>query len=80
MVGVLGIDPTAPEWSTADAGPAADALSALVDRLVADRDAARSARDWASADRVRDLLATAGVALEDGPTGTRWSVGGDHGR
>jgi cysteinyl-tRNA synthetase len=80
MVGVLGIDPTSPDWASADAGPTADALSALVDRLVTDRDAARSARDWATADRVRELLAAAGVVLEDGPTGTRWSVGGDHGR
>jgi cysteinyl-tRNA synthetase len=81
MVGVLGIDPEAPEWASTDAGPAGAALSALVDRLVADRNAARTARDWAAADRLRDLLAASGVALEDGPTGTRWTLeDGDHGR
>jgi cysteinyl-tRNA synthetase len=81
MVGVLGIDPGAPEWTATDAGPAAAALSALVDRLVEDRNAARSARDWAAADGLRDLLAASGVALEDGPTGTRWNLeGADHGR
>jgi cysteinyl-tRNA synthetase len=80
MVGVLGIDPGAPEWSLRDHGPATAALAGLVERLVADRDTARSARDWATADRLRDLLAASGVALEDGPTGTRWSLEDDHGR
>jgi cysteinyl-tRNA synthetase len=83
MVGVLGIDPAAADWASSDAGPAGDALAALVDRLVADRDAARAGRDWAAADRLRDLLAASGVALEDGPTRTRWTLeleGGDRGR
>ena len=38
--------------------------------LVARRDQARSARDWASADRYRDELVTLGWIVEDGPTGT----------
>ena len=80
MVGVLGIDPEAPEWASVGAGAAGAALSALVDSLVTERNAARSARDWAAADRLRDLLAASGVALEDGPTGTRWSLEDDHGR
>jgi cysteinyl-tRNA synthetase len=40
-------------------------------RLVGERDAARSARDWARADAIRDELAAAGWTVEDGPEGTR---------
>ena len=77
MVAVLGVDPTAPEWTVTGTAPAAAALDALVDGLLADRDAARAAREWPRADRIRKLLSTAGVALEDGPAGTRWTLEDD---
>ena len=40
--------------------------------LLADRDAARGARDWAASDRLRDELAALGVAVEDTRDGQRW--------
>jgi cysteinyl-tRNA synthetase len=43
-----------------------------IDRLIADRKAARLRRDFAAADRIRDELATRGVLLEDSASGTRW--------
>ncbi|WP_353828934.1 cysteine--tRNA ligase [Agromyces sp. SYSU T0242] len=73
MVRVLGIDPTDALWAT-DAGPAASALDALVARLIEDRRAARAAKDWASADRIRAELADAGITIEDSQTGTHWSL------
>jgi cysteinyl-tRNA synthetase len=73
MVRVLGIDPTDPAWAT-DAGPAASALDALITRLVEDRRAARDAKDWATADRIRAELADAGITIEDSQTGTHWSL------
>jgi cysteinyl-tRNA synthetase len=45
-----------------------------VNELVKERDQARAARDFARADAIRDELATMGIAIEDGPQGTRWKV------
>jgi cysteinyl-tRNA synthetase len=45
---------------------------AEIDRLVAARNEARRARNWAESDRIRDELAGRGVVLEDGATGTSW--------
>jgi cysteinyl-tRNA synthetase len=74
MTGVLGVDPTAPEWAHAASGPVETALGALVEKLLADRTAARAAKDFAAADRIRDELATAGIAIDDTPDGARWSL------
>ncbi len=74
MVQVLGIDPRDPHWATVDAGPAASALASLVERLLADRRAAREAKDWAAADRIRSELADAGIAIEDSQNQTHWSL------
>ena len=40
--------------------------------LLAERAAARAARDWAGSDRLRDQLAAAGIAVEDTRDGQRW--------
>lgn len=47
---------------------------ALVDSLIEARTRARTERDFARADAIRDRLADMGVGIEDGPEGTRWSM------
>ncbi len=43
-----------------------------IEARLAEREAARSRRDWAAADRIRDELAAEGVIVEDTPGGSRW--------
>jgi cysteinyl-tRNA synthetase len=74
MVEVLGIDPRASHWSGAGQDASAAPLAALVERLVQERSDARAARDFATADRVRDDLAAAGITIEDTSSGPRWSI------
>ena len=40
--------------------------------LVVARNAARAAKNFAEADRIRDELGAQGIILEDSPTGTTW--------
>ena len=77
MTEILGVNPLHPQWSSASGSGADDAMTAL-DALVRDRiqarAAARAARDFTVADQIRDQLTPAGVAVEDTPSGARWSL------
>ncbi len=46
--------------------------AALVEQLIADRTAARKAKDWATADKIRDQLKEMHIVLEDTPQGVKW--------
>jgi cysteinyl-tRNA synthetase len=48
-------------------------FAARVEALIAQRAAARAAKDWPASDRVRDELAALGVTIKDGPSGTTWT-------
>ena len=75
MLGVLGLDPLAEPWASRGAD---DDLREVVDALVkgslAERQAARERKDWATADAIRDRLEDAGVLIEDTPDGSRWEL------
>jgi cysteinyl-tRNA synthetase len=77
MLDVLGLDPFAQPWASR-AGGEGDALRTVVDGLVSmlldQRTAARAARDFATADAIRDRLTALGVVVEDTPAGARWTI------
>ena len=78
MLDVFGLDPAAPEWAAATGAAASDDLTEVVDALVRtlldQRAAARAAKDWATADAIRDSLAASGLKIEDTVDGARWSL------
>ena len=49
-------------------------VAPLVEDALARRAEARAAKDFATADAIRDRLAAAGVVVEDGPAGAVWHV------
>jgi cysteinyl-tRNA synthetase len=51
-----------------------DIDEASVESRIVARNAARKAKDFKEADRIRDELAAKGIVLKDSPTGTIWEV------
>jgi cysteinyl-tRNA synthetase len=47
-----------------------------IEQLIAERAAARKAKDFKRGDAIRDQLAEHGVILKDSPTGTTWTMEG----
>ncbi|HNQ07291.1 MAG TPA: cysteine--tRNA ligase [Tetrasphaera sp.] len=76
MTDVLGVNPLAPNWVGSADGESAqtEALDLLIQSQLAARASARAARDYASADAIRDALHTAGIQIDDTPSGARWSL------
>jgi len=77
--GVLGILQQDADGWLKRSRPGSEAEGGLSDEqiesLIAQRNAAREARNWGEADRIRDQLKDAGVVLEDGAGGTGWRRG-----
>jgi cysteinyl-tRNA synthetase len=71
--GVLDIVPEqADDEATIEVDGRRVSLAGWVEGLLAERKAARAARNFSRADAIRRELDEHGVAIEDGPQGTRW--------
>lgn len=73
MVTVLGLD-SANEAQSGGDTQVSRALEQLVEAQIAARAQARAAKDWATADAIRDQLAAAGISVKDGAAGVTWSI------
>ncbi len=71
MLEVLGLAPA--QWES-QLSSEHQALDSLVQALIAERDRARDAKDYATADRIRDQLSAAGIELADSQNQTHWSL------
>ena len=69
---VLGCDPWDSTWVHSDSG-LDEVISGLVKTLLQEREEARTRKDFASADRIRDRITELGLTIEDTPDGPRWS-------
>ncbi|MFP6712246.1 MAG: cysteine--tRNA ligase [Rhodospirillales bacterium] len=74
LMGLLQLDPE--DWFKWSPESAGDGLSdAEIDALIEQRRAARTNKDFAMSDKIRDDLAAQGIVLEDGADGTTWKRG-----
>ena len=75
VLGIGGQNPAAYLAATKARGVEDSGLSpAAIEALIAERAAARKAKDFKRSDAIRDELKSKGVILEDGPQGTTWKV------
>jgi cysteinyl-tRNA synthetase len=72
VLGFLNESPEAFFGALSRAGERID--SDEIERLIEERSRARSQKDWAVADAIRDRLQNMGIVLEDGPQGTAWRL------
>jgi cysteinyl-tRNA synthetase len=69
IMGFLQADPD--DWFM---GGIDEAMKARIDALIADRIAARAAKDWPAADRIRDELTALNVEVMDSAEGATWRI------
>lgn len=72
MTTVLGLNDVRGEVQ--ESSGTAQALEVLVEAQLQARAEARAKKDWAASDAIRDILAAAGIAVEDGSDGASWSL------
>ncbi|MGA1391195.1 MAG: cysteine--tRNA ligase [Candidatus Nanopelagicales bacterium] len=74
MLHLLGLDPMSTNWNSQSSNQEKDALDKLISELLNKRNQARANKDFALADSMRDALKNAGILIEDGADGSRWTI------
>jgi cysteinyl-tRNA synthetase len=76
MLDVFGLSPWDPLWSSGETtgSQATEVIDALVQVLMTQRQEARSRKDFAAADAIRDGLDAIGIRIEDTAQGARWTL------
>lgn len=74
MANVLGLISLMNLDGSGASGAEHQALDALIHTILEQRASARAEKDWATADRMRDVLAAAGITVKDGAQGSTWSL------
>ena len=74
MANVLGLTSLMNRDGSGASGAEHQALDALIHTILEQRASARAEKDWATADRMRDVLAAAGITVKDGAQGSTWSL------
>ncbi|WP_311640253.1 cysteine--tRNA ligase [Rothia aeria] len=74
MANVLGLTSLMNLDGSGASGAEHQALDALIHTILEQRASARAEKDWATADRMRDVLAAAGITVKDGAQGSTWSL------
>jgi cysteinyl-tRNA synthetase len=76
MLDILGVDPLADTWANVggDSQQLTEVLDHFVKQQIQKRSDAKANKDFATADRIRDELRAAGIALEDTADGARWTL------
>jgi cysteinyl-tRNA synthetase len=75
MVRVLGIDPLDPEWARGSSR-GDGALASLVESVIELRWHAKAEKNFELSDALRDVLDRAGIDVNDGASGSTWSIRG----
>ena len=68
LSGILGLEDEQIE------GVGADTIGGLMDIILAERQKARAAKDWATCDALRDALGKLGIRIKDTKEGSEWSL------
>jgi cysteinyl-tRNA synthetase len=74
MLYLLGLDPMSSNWNSQSSNQEKEALDKLISELLNKRNQARANKDFALADSMRDALKNAGILIEDGADGSRWTI------
>ena len=74
MANVLGLTSLMNLDGSGASGAEHQALDALIHTILEQRASARAEKDWATADRMRDVLTAAGITVKDGAQGSTWSL------